>query len=229
MDIPPPTLTPQSLQGLRALVSVTRKEKLAELKRMTDAGLEVVSSGGTATALRTTHGVPCTDVSAVTKFPEMLDGRLKTLHPLIVGGLLGDTANAAHRTTMGEHGILPFHLVIIDFYDFESDPQIEKIDIGGPGNLRAAAKNGLIVIVDIADYERVFDQMLANGGMISEELRDELVLKVFEATAAYDTAILKWMKRQRRAKHRLFETALASKQNRVSVKQAEPPPVSHVC
>jgi phosphoribosylaminoimidazolecarboxamide formyltransferase/IMP cyclohydrolase len=206
---------PQNLKGFRGFVSVTDKSGLHLLKQLTDAGAELVSTGGTAKMLRETHMTPCTEVSDVTGFPEMLGGRVKTLHPKIQGGLLADTSQQDHLEQIQKHGIKPFHFVMVNLYDFEKNPSIEEIDIGGPTGLRAAAKNGLIVVVDVKDYKRVIQQMLANDGIITEKLREELIVKVFKITAKYDSMIAKWMEGQRKANKPLFNLPLASKKNRV--------------
>ena len=183
----------------RALLSVSDKTGLVDLARtLAAAGVELVSTGGTAGALREA-GLAVTDLSAYTGFPEMLDGRVKTLHPKVHGGLLYLRGNAAHEATAREHGIQPIDLVVVNLYPFEQTvarpgvslhDAIENIDIGGPSMLRSAAKNheSVTVVVDPADYERVARQIAETGGT-TLELRRGLAAKVFARTAAYDRAI----------------------------------------
>ena len=183
----------------RALLSVSDKTGLVDLARtLAAAGVELVSTGGTAGALREA-GLAVTDLSAYTGFPEMLDGRVKTLHPKVHGGLLYLRGNAAHEATAREHGIQPIDLVVVNLYPFEQTvarpgvslhDAIENIDIGGPSMLRSAAKNheSVTVVVDPADYKRVARQIAETGGT-TLELRRGLAAKVFARTAAYDRAI----------------------------------------
>ncbi len=183
----------------RALLSVSDKTGLVPLARvLADAGVELLSTGGTARALREA-GLTVTDLSAYTGFPEMLDGRVKTLHPKVHGGLLYLRGNATHEAAVRAHGIQPIDLVVVNLYPFEATvaranvslPEaIENIDIGGPSMLRSAAKNheSVTVVVDPADYELVAEQVKANG-CTTLELRRQLAAKVFARTAAYDTAI----------------------------------------
>jgi phosphoribosylaminoimidazolecarboxamide formyltransferase/IMP cyclohydrolase len=149
----------------RALLSVTDKTGILEFAQgLHDRGFELVSTGGTARAIREA-GLPVLDVAEVTGFPEMLDGRVKTLHPMVHGGLLGDVRLDAHRSAMAEAGIAPIEVVAVNLYAFEKtvsgphtmDEAIESIDIGGPAMIRASAKNhaNLYVVVDPGDYERV--------------------------------------------------------------------------
>ena len=162
------------------------------------AGVEIISTGGTARALREA-GIDVQDLSDYTGFPEMLDGRVKTLHPMVHGGLLFLRENDEHTTTVAEHGIRPIDLVVVNLYPFEQtvakpdatlEDAIENIDIGGPSMLRSAAKNhhSVTVVVDPADYGRVADQV-SSGGETMHELRRELAVKVYSRTAAYDSAI----------------------------------------
>ncbi|NQV88543.1 MAG: hypothetical protein HQ402_03245 [Parcubacteria group bacterium] len=188
----------------RAFVSVTDKRNLGQLKRLTDVGWEIVSTGGTAKKLNEL-GIPCTSVEDVTGFPEILDGRVKSMHPLITGAMLGDTTNPVHIKQMAEHDIEPFHLVIVNLYDFNGKPGIENIDIGGPTALRSAAKNGenVLVVIDPSDYDMVIDQIL-NSGNVTQTIREHLVWSVFEHTAAYDTAIASWMNRKIEERESIF-------------------------
>lgn len=183
----------------RALLSVSDKTGLVPLAQtLAAAGVELISTGGTAKALREA-GLTVLDLSAYTGFPEMLDGRVKTLHPKVHGGLLYIRGNAAHEAAVGRHGIQPIDLVVVNLYPFEQTvakpdvslhEAIENIDIGGPSMLRSAAKNheSVTVVVDPADYAIVAEQIKANGAT-TLELRRRLAAKVYARTAAYDAAI----------------------------------------
>jgi phosphoribosylaminoimidazolecarboxamide formyltransferase / IMP cyclohydrolase len=183
----------------RALLSVSDKTELVPLARvLAVAGVELVSTGGTAKALRDA-GLNVADLSAYTGFPEMLDGRVKTLHPKVHGGLLYIRGNAQHEAAVRAHGIQPIDLVVVNLYPFEQtvarpnvslEEAIENIDIGGPSMLRSAAKNheSVTVVVDPADYEVVAEQIRATG-CTTLELRRKLAAKVFAHTSAYDAAI----------------------------------------
>src|SRR5207244_8781796 len=182
----------------RALLSVSDKRGIVELAReLVALGWEVVSTGGTAEALRTA-GVPVLAIERVTGFPEMMDGRVKTLHPKVHGGLLARRAHPGDRAALAEHGITPIDLVVVNLYPFREtvakpgvsfEQAIEQIDIGGPSMLRSAAKNhqDVLVVVDPDDYPQVIAALkgvIAPG--VSPELRRELAAKVFAHTAAYD-------------------------------------------
>jgi phosphoribosylaminoimidazolecarboxamide formyltransferase/IMP cyclohydrolase len=183
----------------RALLSVSDKSGLVTLaKILRSAGVELISTGGTARALRDA-GLEVQDLSAYTGFPEMLDGRVKTLHPRVHGGLLYLRGDSAHEATVKEHGIEPIDMVVVNLYPFEQTvakpgvslhDAIENIDIGGPSMLRSAAKNheSVTVVVDPADYETVGSQIEQNGNT-TLELRRLLAAKVFARTSAYDDAI----------------------------------------
>ncbi len=183
----------------RALISVSDKTDLVPLAEvLSRAGVEIISTGGTASVLREA-GIEVQDLSEYTGFPEMLDGRVKTLHPKVHGGLLFLRENAGHAATAAEHDIRPIDLVVVNLYPFEQTvakpgvtlgDAIENIDIGGPSMLRSAAKNhqSVTVIVDPADYGRVADQV-SESGTTTLELRRELAVKVYSRTAAYDGAI----------------------------------------
>jgi len=189
----------------RALISVSDKTGVEDLAReLARQGVELLSTGGTATLLAE-NAIPVTEVSDYTGFPEMMSGRVKTLHPRIHGGILG--RRGPDDAAMREHGIQPIDLVVVNLYPFErtvAQPDcdlptaIENIDIGGPALLRAAAKNhaAVTVLVDAADYPRVLAEMTANGGAVSEETRLDLALKVFEHTARYDGAIANYLGRR---------------------------------
>ena len=188
----------------RALVSVYDKQGLPDLARaLHAAGVEIVSTGGSARAIAD-EGVPVTALSDVTGFPEILDGRVKTLHPRIHAGLLADTRNPAHLATLAEHDIAPFQLVVSNLYPFRetvaagasADETVEQIDIGGPSMVRAAAKNhaSVAVVTDPADYPLVV-QALADGGF-DLAARRELAARAFAHTASYDVAVAGWCARQ---------------------------------
>lgn len=181
----------------RALLSVSDKRGIVELAReLVALGWEIVSTGGTAEALRQA-GISVIPIEQVTGFPEMMDGRVKTLHPKVHGGLLARRAHPGDRAALAEHGITPIDLVVVNLYPFREtvakpgvtiEQAIEHIDIGGPSMLRSAAKNhqDVFVVVDPDDYSRV---VAALKGSVSAGLRRELAAKVFSHTAAYDAAI----------------------------------------
>lgn len=186
----------------RALISVSDKAGLIERgKRLADAGVEILSTGGTLRALNEA-GIDAKDVSEVTDFPEMMDGRLKTLHPRVHGGLLGRRDNQDDRTSMGEHGIPQIDLLYVNLYPFEAtvargasaEDCVENIDIGGPAMIRAAAKNHawVSVCVDGKDVDQVLEQMEIHDGAVSLDLRTRLAAKAYARTAAYDAAISGW-------------------------------------
>ncbi len=190
----------------RALLSVSDKSGLAALaKVLAEAGVELISTGGTAKALRA-EGLTVIELSDYTGFPEMLDGRVKTLHPKVHGGLLHIRDNAEHVSTVKEHGIAPIDLVVVNLYPFEQTvakpgvslhDAIENIDIGGPSMLRSAAKNhdSVTVVVDPSDYATVAEQVKTTGGT-TLEFRRKLAAKVFARTAAYDAAIAAHLTRE---------------------------------
>jgi phosphoribosylaminoimidazolecarboxamide formyltransferase / IMP cyclohydrolase len=186
----------------RALVSVSDKTGLIAFARaLADMGIELISTGGTAAALRA-EGLAVMDVAELTGFPEMLDGRVKTLHPKVHGGLLAVRGDAGHEAQAAEHGIAPIDLLVVNLYPFEAtvaqgaayDDCIENIDIGGPALIRGAAKNhaAVTVIVEPADYDAVLEAMRANGGATTLDLRQRLAAKAYARTAAYDAAISNW-------------------------------------
>jgi phosphoribosylaminoimidazolecarboxamide formyltransferase/IMP cyclohydrolase len=186
----------------RALLSVSDKTGLVQFARaLAGHGIELVSTGGTAKALADA-GLKVRDVSELTGFPEMMDGRVKTLHPKVHGGLLAIRDDAKHAASMTEHGIAPIDLLVVNLYPFEATVQkgapfddcIENIDIGGPAMIRAAAKNhnDVAVIVDAADYTRVLAELSAHGGATTLALRKALAQKAYARTAAYDAAISNW-------------------------------------
>ena len=188
----------------RALISVSDKTGVLEFAQgIAQYGVEILSTGGTAKMLREA-GLSVKDVSEFTGFPEMLDGRVKTLHPKVHGGLLGMRSNPEHVAKMQEHGIEPIDMVVVNLYPFEAtvakegctlEDAIENIDIGGPTMLRSAAKNNpdVTVIVDHADYGKVLSEMAANEGTVSKQTNFGLAVKVFQHTAAYDGAISNYL------------------------------------
>ena len=186
----------------RALLSVSDKTGLLDFAQALHArGIELVSTGGTCASLKAA-GLPVHDVSDVTGFPEMMDGRVKTLHPKIHGGLLAIRANPVHQASMLAHGIGPIDLLVVNLYPFEEtvragkgwDDCIENIDIGGPAMIRAAAKNhtDVAVIVDGADYAPLLAELDTHQGCSSIELRRKLAAKAYARTASYDAAISNW-------------------------------------
>jgi len=191
----------------RALISVSDKTGVLDFAReLAGFGVEILSTGGTAKLLRDA-GLAVKDVAEFTGFPEMLDGRVKTLHPKVHGGLLGMRDNPEHLAKMAEHGIEPIDLVAVNLYPFETtvakagctlEDAIENIDIGGPTMLRSAAKNhrDVTVLVDAADYAVVLAEMRATGGAVSRPTNFRLAVKVYQHTAAYDGAISNWLGRQ---------------------------------
>ncbi len=188
----------------RALISVSDKSGLVEFARELAAmGVEIISTGGTAAALAKA-GISVVPIESVTGFPEMMDGRVKTLHPKVHGGLLGVRNNPEHVAAMNAHSIVPIDLVCVNLYPFEATvakpgiaehDAIENIDIGGPSMLRSAAKNfeSVTVVTDGAQYPRVIAEMRANAGATTMALRRECAQAVFARTAEYDGAIARWM------------------------------------
>ena len=187
----------------RAIISVTDKTGVVEFaKELSAAGVEIISTGGTAEMIKSA-GVPVIPISSYTGFPEMLDGRLKTLHPKIHGGILGMRENATHAREMETNGILPIDMVVVNLYAFEEtiakgctlEDAIENIDIGGPTMIRAAAKNhnDVAVVVDPADYGRITAEMKDKKGCLSKQTRFSLAKKVFQLTARYDAAISNYL------------------------------------
>ncbi|MGO8737914.1 bifunctional phosphoribosylaminoimidazolecarboxamide formyltransferase/IMP cyclohydrolase [Rhodoblastus sp.] len=188
----------------RALLSVSDKTGLIDFARaLQQRGVSLVSTGGTRKAIADA-GIAVTDVSDVTGFPEMMDGRVKTLHPKVHGGLLAIRENPEHEAAMLAHGIEPIDLLVVNLYPFEAtvarqagwEETIENIDIGGPAMIRAAAKNheDVAVVVDASDYQAILDAMDASGGS-PLALRKKLAQKAYARTAAYDAAISNWLAR----------------------------------
>ncbi|HEY4070947.1 MAG TPA: bifunctional phosphoribosylaminoimidazolecarboxamide formyltransferase/IMP cyclohydrolase [Sphingomicrobium sp.] len=186
----------------RALISLSDKSGLDDLAAgLARHGVEIVSTGGTAAKLREKGAEP-RDISELTGFPEMMDGRVKTLHPKVHGGLLGVRDNPEHAAAMEEHGIAPIDLVVVNLYPFlntvmsgaDRDTIIENIDIGGPSMVRSAAKNHahVAIVTDPADYAVLLGELDANNGSITLELRKKLAAKAYSLTAAYDSMISQW-------------------------------------
>ena len=186
----------------RALLSVSDKTGLIDFARaLAGHGVELVSTGGTAKAIAAA-GLKVRDVSELTGFPEMMDGRVKTLHPKVHGGLLAIRDNAEHTKAMKDHDIAPIDLLVVNLYPFEAtvdkgapyEDCIENIDIGGPAMIRAAAKNhdDVAVVVEASDYQAVLDELAANNGATTLTLRRRLAAKAYARTAAYDAAISNW-------------------------------------
>lgn len=194
----------------RALISVSDKTGLVEFARgLVAHGVEIISTGGTA-ALLTKNDVPNIEISAFTGFPEMMDGRVKTLHPKVHGGLLYVRDNPEHKAQAEAHGIKPIDMVVVNLYPFEEtvakadttlEQAIEQIDIGGPSMLRSAAKNyrSVTVIVDPSDYTDVLENMGANEGGTTLKLRERLGIKVFVTTSKYDSAIANYLNQEQEA------------------------------
>ncbi len=188
----------------RAILSVTDKSGIVDFAgSLNRLGVRILSTGGTAKALRE-GGIPVTDISDYTGFPEMLDGRVKTLHPKVHGGLLGRRDNPDHVRMMEEHGIKDIDLLVVNLYQFEKtvarpgvtlDEAIENIDIGGPAMLRSSAKNfrDVTVVTDPADYKVVLEEMERLGGATSLATRFRLAKKVFRITSEYDGAISRYL------------------------------------
>jgi phosphoribosylaminoimidazolecarboxamide formyltransferase/IMP cyclohydrolase len=190
----------------RALLSVTDKSGLVEFARALQGfGVELISTGGTAKALREA-GLAVKDISDLTGFPEMLDGRVKTLHPRVHGGLLYIRGNAEHEAAVAEHGIQPIDMVVVNLYAFEKTAAqpgvafghlIENIDIGGPSMVRSAAKNfeDVAIVTRVADYAALIEELKASGGALARATRWRLAKQAFALTAAYDSAIANTLER----------------------------------
>ena len=190
----------------RAILSVTDKSGLVDFARkLSGMGVELVSTGGTAKLLRDA-GIAVKDISELTGFPEMLDGRVKTLHPKVHGGILHRREDASHRMAVAEHGIPAIDMVVVNIYAFEKtaakpgvpfEELIENIDIGGPSMIRSAAKNfqDVAVVTSPSDYESIAEEMARSGGGLSKETKWRLAQKAFATTAAYDSAIASTLER----------------------------------
>src|ERR1043166_5201103 len=191
-------MTDSTRRVTRALLSVSDKTGLIEFaKALAGHGVELVSTGGTAKAIAAA-GLQVQDVSDVTGFPEMMDGRVKTLHPKVHGGLLAIRDNKEHAGAMATHGIRPIDLLVVNLYPFEAtvakgagyDDCVENIDIGGPAMIRAAAKNhaDVAVVVEPDDYTTVLAELSQHGGSTTLKLRKKLAAKAYARTASYDAA-----------------------------------------
>ena len=190
----------------RAILSVTDKSGLVEFARkLSGLQVELISTGGTAKLLREA-GIQVRDISELTGFPEMLDGRVKTLHPKVHGGILHRRADAGHRAAVTEHAIQPIDMVVVNLYAFEKtaakpgvhlEELVENIDIGGPSMIRSAAKNyqDVAVVTSPADYDSIADEMQKSGGEVSATTKWRLAQKAFATTAAYDSAIASTLER----------------------------------
>jgi phosphoribosylaminoimidazolecarboxamide formyltransferase/IMP cyclohydrolase len=188
----------------RAILSVTDKSGLVEFaQKLQEFGVEILSTGGTARMLRE-GGVTVQDVSDFTGFPEMLDGRVKTLHPKVHAGILAQRHNPEHMKTMAAHHLKVIDMVVVNLYAFEKtvarddctlEQAVENIDIGGPTMLRAAAKNyqDVAVVVDPADYASIIEEMTSSGGKLNLETRFRLAKKVYRLTHEYDGAITRYL------------------------------------
>src|SRR5437879_1702826 len=201
-----PSPTPDLARVERALISVSDKEGLVELgQALAGYGIEILSTGGSAKTLRKA-GLKVIEVSNHTGFPEIMDGRVKTLQPTIHGGILARRTDAGHKKAMSDHKIAGIDLVVVNLYPFEATVArgadfatcIENIDIGGPALIRASAKNHdfVTVVVDPADYAAVIDELKTNNGATTLALRRKLAAKAYARTAAYDAAIASWFAKQ---------------------------------
>jgi phosphoribosylaminoimidazolecarboxamide formyltransferase/IMP cyclohydrolase len=214
----------------RALISVSNKNGVEEFARgLSELGVSIVSSGATARML-SRAGIPVSTVSEVTGSPEMLDGRVKTLHPKIHGGILADRRNAQHLSQLKEHNITPIDLVICNLYPFketvtssdvDEDEAIEQIDIGGPAMVRAAAKNfrSVAVVVNPERYPEILEEMGIRSGALSDETRAKLATEAFQHTAAYDMEVSRWMTRG----ERLPETMFLALERHIELRYGENP------
>lgn len=190
----------------RAILSVTDKAGLVDFARaLASMKVELISTGGTAKLLRDS-GIQVKDISDLTGFPEMLDGRVKTLHPKVHGGILHRRDLPAHRSAVAEHGIQPIDMVVVNLYAFEKtaakpgvhfEELIENIDIGGPSMIRSAAKNfqDVAIVTSPGDYEAIAKEMAASNGQLSAATKWRLAQKAFATTAAYDSAIASTLER----------------------------------
>ena len=204
----------------RVLMSVTDKTGVVEFARALseEFGAQIISTGGTARVIAEA-GIPVTPIDEVTQFPEMMDGRVKTLHPAVHGGLLAKRDNPEHMAQAAEHGIEMIDMVVVNLYAFEKTVEsgadfgtcIENIDIGGPSMLRSAAKNfaSVAVVTDPASYGSILAEMRANDGATTLATRTQLALRVFQTTNAYDGAIAAWLGNQLGEANELFPEALS--------------------
>src|SRR5689334_1709538 len=202
----PPSQSQGQTKIQRAILSVTDKTGLVEFaSKLAGMGVELISTGGTAKLLRDS-GIKVKDISELTSFPEMLDGRVKTLHPKVHGGILHRRADAGHRKAVAEHGIQPIDMVVVNLYAFEKtaakpgvhfEELIENIDIGGPSMIRSAAKNfqDVAVVTSPSDYSAIAEELSRSGGELSSATKWRLAQRAFATTAAYDSAIASTLER----------------------------------
>jgi phosphoribosylaminoimidazolecarboxamide formyltransferase/IMP cyclohydrolase len=195
----------------RALISVSDKTGVVEFaQELRKMGVSIYSTGGTADLLRN-NGVNVRDVSDYTKFPELFDGRLKTLHPLVHGGILHRRNNPEDVRVAAKHGILAIDMVVVNLYQFEAtiakpdctfEEAIENIDIGGPTMLRSGGKNNrdVTVVTDHSDYAPILEEMKASGGCVSGDTNERLMIEVFRRTSEYDAAIYNYLLERQRKK-----------------------------
>src|ERR1700730_4802042 len=203
---PRPIMSRSTSRIQRAILSVTDKTGLVDFARqLSGLGIDLVSTGGTAKLLRDS-GIAVKDISELTGFPRMLDGRVKTLHPMVHGGILHRREDSGHRAAVAEHGIPAIDLVVVNLYAFEKtaakpgvhfEELIENIDIGGPSMIRSAAKNfqDVAVVTSPADYASIAEEMDKSGGELSPATKWRLAQKAFAMTAAYDSAIASTLER----------------------------------
>lgn len=205
-DAPDQATSSPVVRIARALISVSDKSGIVDLAQtLADLGIQIISTGGTAKAIADA-GIPVTGIEEITGFPEMMDGRVKTLHPKIHGGLLARRDDQSHINSMTQHEILPIDLVVVNLYPFEAtiaragvtdQEAIEQIDIGGPSMVRSAAKNhqSVAIVTDPSQYPALLSELRENNGATTLELRKQLAADAFTATAHYDAAISTWMNR----------------------------------
>ena len=211
----------------RAIISVSDKSGIVEMARgLEKAGYEIISTGGTARELKNAN-INVTLISEVTKFPEILDGRVKTLHPIIFGGLLAQSDKPEHRKQLKEQNIMPIQVIVVNLYPFEKtvlqedvslEEAIENIDIGGPSLLRAAAKNyrDVTVVIDPDDYKLVLEELLGPEGNISLATRKKMAVKVFQHTSYYDSLISRYLGRKMTPNEDFFANHLVIGAKKVS-------------
>ncbi len=197
---------PREIKVKRAVISVSDKDGIEDFARkIHEMGVEILSTGGTAKLL-SEAGIPVKDVSEHTGYPEMMDGRIKTLHPKVHGGILAKRDDPSHTASMDEHGITAIDMIVVNLYPFaetvssnaDFDTCIENIDIGGPAMIRAAAKNHdyVAIVTDPQDYERVLDEMKDHDGALTYPLRQQLAANAFALAATYDSNIASWFAAQ---------------------------------
>ncbi|MFW6149371.1 MAG: bifunctional phosphoribosylaminoimidazolecarboxamide formyltransferase/IMP cyclohydrolase, partial [Atribacterota bacterium] len=211
----------------RAIISVSDKSGIVEMaKGLSNAGYEIISTGGTARELRNAN-IDVTLISEITQFPEILDGRVKTLHPLIFGGLLAKSDKPEHQKQLKEQNIVPIQVIVVNLYPFEKtvlqedvslEEAIENIDIGGPSLLRAAAKNyqDVTVVIDPDDYQLILGELSGPEGNISLATRKKMAVKVFQHTSYYDSLISRYLSRKMTSNEDFFANHLVIGANKIS-------------